>query len=110
MNNMNVKEESEKKDLSYAFDSQKLSYIETFIRDTKERGIKLIFVASPVWYGMSDFAFVPLADLCKKHQISFCDFSNDDKYVHNDKMFKDGNHLNAFGADEITKEICKFLK
>lgn len=110
MDKMKVKEESEKKDLSYAFDSQKLSYIETFIRDAKERGIKLIFVASPVWYGISDFAFAPLSDLCKKHQISFFDFSNDEKYVHNDKMFKDGNHLNAFGADEFTKEICKILK
>lgn len=100
----------EEKDPSYAFDSQKLSYIEALIKDTKERGIQLIFVASPVWYGMSKEVFAPLMEECKKCQIPFYDYSNDMNYVHNDKMFKDGAHLNAFGADEFTKEICKILK
>lgn len=110
MDKMKIKEEREEKEPSYAFDSQKLSYIEALIKDTKERGIQLIFVASPVWYGMSNEVFAPLMEECMKCQIPFRDYSNDMNYVHNDKMFKDGSHLNAFGADEFTKEVCEILK
>ena len=110
MDKMKIKEESEEKMPSYAFDSQKLTYIEAFIKDAKERGIRLIFVASPLWYGIRDVVFDPLAEECKKHQIPFYDYSNDKNYVHNDKMFKDGIHLNTFGADEFTKEVCEILK
>ena len=65
----------------------------------------MLFVASPIWYGMNDLAFVPLSDLCKKHRISFFDYSNDENFVHYDNMFKDGNYLNAFGADEFANKL-----
>ncbi len=110
MDTMKIKKEGEDKELSFAFDSLKLTYIETLIKDTNDRGIRLIFVASPVWYGMRKEVFAPLMEECKKHQIPFYDFSNDMNYVHNDKMFKDGSHLNVYGADEFTREICGILK
>lgn len=110
MDKMKIKENSEDKEPSYAYDSQKLTYIETLIKDTKERGIKLIFVASPVWYGMSENVFAPLNEICEKQDIQFYNYSNVKTFVRKDGMFKDGSHLNAFGADEFTKKICKILK
>ena len=110
MEKMKIRENAMEKDAAYVFDSQKLAYLKSFIEDTKSRGIKLVFVASPIWYGMSDAKFVPLEELCKKESISFYNFSNDKDYVRHDEFFKDGNHLNAYGADEFSKEICTVLK
>lgn len=110
MDKMKIKDGSEDKEMSYAFDSQKLTYLEAFIKDTKKRGVQLIFVASPIWYGKSELAFEPLTDICKNNKIPFYDYSSDKNYVHNDRMFKDGSHLNAYGANEFTREICKILK
>ena len=40
----------------------------------------------------------------------FQDFSNNPKYVHCNKYFHDGVHLNAHGADEFTKDLVKKLR
>ena len=109
MNKMKIKKEAFD-DNSVVYDSQKLTYIEDFVKDVNNRGIVLIFVSSPIWYGMSDAVFEPLQDICVKNQIPFFDYSNDKNYVHNDLMFKDGNHLNAFGADIFTSMICSKIK
>ena len=110
MDKMKIKEESEEKEPSYAFDSQKLTYIETFVKETKDRDIKLIFFVSPIWYGMNETVFDPLKEMCKRHGCAFFDFSNEKDFVHNKKMFKDGSHLNTKGADYFTNDICPRLK
>lgn len=96
-------------DAELVFDSQKLTYMENFIEDVKARGINLVFIASPVWYGVPEERFKPLKDICMKQGVQFYNYSNDSNYVHNDVMFKDGSHLNSYGADEFTKNICRFL-
>lgn len=110
MDKMKVKEIKGDDNIPIAYDAQKLTYLESFIRGAKERGIKLVFVVSPIWYGMNDAVFAPLEDMCQKQNVPFYNYSNDTSFVNNEEMFKDGNHLNAFGADEFTKEICNFLK
>jgi hypothetical protein len=110
MDKMKVKEDKDEEEPSLAFDSQKLSYMKTFIREAKERGTQLVFVASPIWYGKDDAQFAPLKEICNKYDILFYNYSNDTAYVHHNEMFKDGSHLNAYGADEFTKEICAILK
>lgn len=107
MDKMKIKEQ--KTIVDYSYDQLKLSYIESFINDCKYRGITLIITSSPIWYGRDERELKPLKDLCNRESIPFYDFSNDDSYVHNDEMFKDGNHLNNKGADEFTKEICKII-
>lgn len=94
----------------YSFDSQKLSYFENFILDTKDRGIVLLFVSSPIWYGRDERELVSLKEMCKKYNIPLYDYSNSSSYVRNDEMFKDGNHLNEYGANEFTKELSKIIK
>lgn len=94
--------------LCYEFDSLKLYYIDKFIDAVGESNI--IFVVSPRWYGMDKKTIEPLFEICKKRQVMFVDFSNSPKYVQNDTYFKDGNHLNATGADEFTRDLIKYLK
>ena len=91
----------------YAYDAQKISYLESFINDVKDRGIRLVFVASPVWYGRNDNQFKPLTELSHKHSVPFYNFSNDSSWVDHNEMFKDGTHLNAYGADVFTKQLCR---
>lgn len=93
---------------SYVFDSLKLSYIDKFINLVGKA--ELVFVVSPIWYGMDPRQLEPMKEICRKRGIEFIDFSNDPKYVHNDILFKDGTHLNANGADEFTKDLICYLK
>lgn len=92
---------------NFQFDSLKIDYLRKY---ADEVGNKLIFVVSPIWYGMETAQLQPLIDLCKSYHISFFDYSNNPKYVHNDLYFKDGLHLNARGADEFTQDLIKELK
>ena len=59
---------------------------------------------------MDSEEIAPIAQICKERNIPLFDFSNNPKYVHNDEYFKDGTHLNAFGADEFTKDLIKEIK
>lgn len=89
-------------------DSVKLEYINKLIDELE--GSKLYFVVSPRWYGMDSIQFKPVMEVCKDRGIPFIDFSNDPKYVHHDEYFKNGNHMNARGADEFTRDLIANLK
>ena len=107
MDIMKVKEHKEKEE--YSYDAQKITYLESFINDAIISGIKLVFVASPVWYGKSDKQFEPLIELCHKHSVPFYNFSNEASWVNHNEMFKDGTHLNAYGADVFTKQLINII-
>ena len=93
---------------NYTYDSLKLNYINKFI-DLAD-GAEIIFVVSPMWYGMDSLQLQPLNVICQEKGIPLIDFSNSPKYVHQDKYFKDGTHMNAIGADEFTKDLITCLK
>lgn len=93
---------------SYAYDSLKLEYISKFIDEVGAD--KIIFVVSPSWYGMDTIQFQPVKNICQKKGIPFLDFSNVHGFVHNDSLFKDGNHMNALGASKFTKDLVKVLR
>lgn len=59
---------------------------------------------------MDSIQFKPIMEVCKDRGIPFIDFSNNPKYVHHDEYFKNGNHMNARGADEFTKDFVTILK
>jgi hypothetical protein len=89
-------------------DNVKLDYFKKLIDELD--GVKMYFVVSPKWYGMDSVQFQPIIDICQKRGIPFVDFSNDPKYVHQDVYFKDGNHMNAKGADEFTRDLIGLIK
>lgn len=92
----------------YVIDTLKLEYFKKMIIEAGET--QLLFVVSPIWYGMDTKQFESLADLCKLKGIKFLDYSNDPKYVHNNDYFYDPGHLNLKGANQFTKEIVKYIK
>lgn len=91
----------------YGVDSLKLEYFRKMIEEVGDT--QLLFVVSPLWYGMDPEQFKPLADLCKSKGIKFMDYSNDPKYIHNNDYFYDPGHLNLKGANEFTTEIVKYI-
>lgn len=92
---------------TYSFDPLKLNYLRRMIDECE--GSKLIFVVSPIWYGMDGLQFEPVKEMCVERNIPFYDFSNSPKYVRQDAYFKDGNHMNSKGADEFSKELVNTL-
>lgn len=92
-------------DKAYELDTLKIRFINEFI-DSCE-GATLYFVVSPIWYGMNEMKLKTIRDICEKRGIPFFDYSNDPKYVRQDKWFKDGVHLNSIGADEFTDDLVQ---
>ena len=92
----------------YKFDKLKLEYINKYIQEVGAEHI--VFVVSPSWYGMDTLQFKPVKEICEQQHIAFIDYSNSPKYVHHDEFFKDGNHMNAKGADEFTKDLVNSLR
>ena len=107
MDKSKIRRKSSSRKDKYQFDSLKLDYLRKYV---DEVGNRLVFVVSPIWYGMDTAQLQPLIDLCKSRKIPLLDYSNNPKYVHNDIYFKDGSHLNARGADEFTKDLIKDLR
>ena len=100
------KKEEKKEELSY--DSLKINYLKKFVDECK--GSKIVFVVSPCWDGMETTSLQPIKKICKEKGLPFIDFSNDSRFVHHNELFKDGQHLNARGADTFTKVLVHKLK
>ena len=105
MNRMKI---SREKSEPIKYDSLKLVYLEKFINMCDN--VKLIFVISPTWNGMDEAMYLPIKRICRNRDILFVDFSNNPKYIHNYKYFKDGGHLNSIGADEFTRDLMSVLR
>lgn len=100
--------EVERTQAAYAYDSLKLFYLEKMIDEAKD--CRIVFVVSPIWYGMDTSIYEPAKELCRQRGIEFIDFANDAKYVHHDEYFRNGTHMNARGADEFTRDLLKYLR
>lgn len=107
---MRIKKDSDKKgNVKDAYpDSLKINYLSRLIDEAK--GVKIVFVVSPMWYGLPYQYLSPIREICNQHHIPFFDFSNSPKYVHNNIYFKDGSHLNSLGADEFTRDLMHLIK
>ena len=108
MDNMKVNKNANKDKVSPEWDNLKIDYIKRFIDLTK--GSKLIFVFSPIWYGMDESQYSIIKSICKENNIPFLDYANNPKYVHNNKYFKDGGHMNNIGAEEFTKDLMEQMR
>lgn len=87
-------------------DKTKIHYLEQFAKECKEKGTKLVFVASPAFRGgsYSVETYAEVSKIADNYQIPFF-YYYDSEYSENPKFFKDSHHLNDEGAVEFTKEI-----
>ena len=106
MDKRKIKQKDKKE--SFEFDPVKIYHLERFIDEGAES--RLVFVISPIWYGMDEDVLQPLREICHRKGIILLEFENSDKYVHNDYYFHDGNHMSKRGADEFSKEVVEYLK
>lgn len=91
-------------------DKRKVYFLKKLIEETSADDVELVFAVSPSWYGATEEQIEPIVKLCNIENLVFINFSNTDKYTHHSEYFKDGNHLNSFGADEYTKDIIGCLR
>lgn len=92
----------------FELDDLKIDFIKKLVEDAGDT--KIVFVVSPSIYGLNEAQLEPIKKLCADYNIPFYDFSNSPKYVHQVKYFKDGSHLNAWGADEFTRDLVATIK
>lgn len=106
MDQMKIRENKDDNVVRIA-DKVKLAFINKLIDEME--GVELVFIASPKWYAPDEIDYQPIREVCERRNVKFVDFSNNEKYIHQNKWFKDGTHLNAHGADEFTKDLLKTL-
>ena len=94
----------------YSADKLKIQYFEKMIRTSLQKGIGLIFVASPYYHALTSEAFHPIKELCEKYSIPFLDFYFNPEFVDNHMYFKDSGHLNDTGANIFSSMISQILK
>lgn len=94
--------------VSMTVDSLKYHYMEEMLKSFGHD--KIIVVVSPAWNGKDTRLFISAKELCRKYNVRFLDYSNDPKYLHQDKYFNDVLHLNEVGADEFTRDILNQIK
>lgn len=108
MDNMKINKNLNKDRVSPEWDSLKIDYIKRFIELSKDS--KLVFVFSPLWYGMDESQYAIIKTICRENNIPFYDYANNPKYVHHNEYFKDGSHMNSIGAEEFTKDLMEQMK
>lgn len=92
-------------------DSLKLGYLNKLINDTKSRGIKLVFVASPQYdtYPGNNYC-QPIEVICKKSNIPFWNYFYDSTISGKKEFFKDREHLNEKGSSLFSIELTNRLR
>lgn len=91
------------------FDVTKKYYFEKILNLCKEKGIKLVFYASPYYKKTNDSEFEYLKKLSVEHGIPFLNHSCDKNFVNNRDWFYDSVHMNVDGATEYSKMVGKEL-
>lgn len=96
-------------------DEKKFRYFENLMRDATKRGIKVVCFLPPHYYNTYHAQSHERAlTLCKELNIPVIDNYNDAYYKDKPELFGDKEHLNVYGAEIYTKQLCdsitKFLK
>lgn len=91
-------------------DSLKLTCLEKIITGCLVDGTQLVFTASPIYKPVSEAAFGPVKELCKKYRIPFINYYCDKDFCDNPEYFVDGGHLNRRGAELVTSNIAGDIK
>jgi len=92
----------------YVYDETKLYYFEKFIKDAKNRNIRVFIVNSPKYSNGENKLYEPIAAICLKNEVPFIDMENDE-LSNNVELFRDVLHLNSEGSILYTNKIIKCL-
>lgn len=92
-------------------DSIKLGAFKEFIKITKNSGIKLYVVYSPIFLKYNKNEHIALIkEICLQENVKFLDFSKDTLFLNHRKLFEDPRHLNYSGSKVFSNRIIKKIK
>lgn len=97
---------------SYILDTIKINVFNSFIRDCKEKNIKLFVVCSPIFlkYTQRENSIIKLEKITKGQNLIFFDFSNDTTFINHPNLFDDAAHLNGKGSELFSSILASKIK
>lgn len=91
-------------------DSFKIKSIKEIAKICKGYHMNLMFLSSPIFSGSIDSTSAKiLKELAKNENFTYIDFSNDNRFCHQNELFQDNVHLNDCGAQKYSSIICDKL-
>lgn len=96
----------------YMLDSIKVDMLKQFIQLCKEKNIKLIVGCSPSFkiFINSELTIKTAHEICESNNIQFFDYSNNQIFTSDCRIYDDPSHLNEKGAILFTQNFAdKFL-
>lgn len=91
-------------------DSLKLKYMEKLIHDCKQNGTQLIFVTSPIYFGLWNTSFDWLNQVCEENNIDYYNHYFDTVFYKKTTLFTDSYHLNKQGAETFSRLLSHEIK
>lgn len=95
----------------YAIDSNKINFYRAFIQDCKQAHVKLYIVCSPYFMHSvgTDTSMTIAKQIAGENNIDFVDFSKDEIFLHNSKLFDDTVHVNVAGSKIFSNKLIDTL-
>lgn len=91
-------------------DTLKVKYLEMFISQCQQRGIRVFFVVSPSYTKASPSLYDPLKDVARRHGIPFFDYHTVGLFHDHPDYFRDHGHLWDRGARLYSSRFAHDLK
>ena len=96
--------------LPTAIDGLKEHYLLKFIQLCKQKGVNLVFYASPSYRKTLDYQFDYIKELSDKEGICFVNHYCDTSFVQNPNYFYDSVHMNQRGATAYSSVVAAELR
>ena len=93
---------------TYSIDSNKVKFLRAFIKDCQNANIKLYLVCSPYFMHTvgTDSSMVIAKEIAKENNIDFIDYSKDEIFLGNSKLFDDTVHVNVTGSEIFSNKLA----
>lgn len=93
------------------YDETKIRYLDQLAKECKKKGVKLVFVTSPVFRGggYTIDSFDAVSKIADRYDLPFLHYY-DSEYSETPNMFKDSQHLNDEGARVFTNDCISQIQ
>lgn len=88
-------------------DSLKVEVYKSIIYECNKKGVKLIIICSPYFmqFSTEDISLLVAEEIAKQNGVEFYDFSDNQIFLNNKKLFADNAHLNDNGATILSNLV-----
>ncbi len=92
---------------TYPIDSVKLNYYNAFIDDCLKAGSKIYIVCGPYFFKAigTDTSLLLARQIARQKNVPFFDFSKEQLFVTNPRLFDDSMHVNVNGSKIFTNQV-----